>query len=531
MNARFRTAIAACAASVLVSACGGHGMSPVPHLAQTARLDFTMHWPAVSLPSARKPHFISPSTKSVVVEVNGDASLTTIANNPSTGQPVTSSISVNAPPGNDTIAISLYDKADGNGNELGQAIVAQQIAAGRANTLSATIDGLVASVDLQPLPNQPAVATSTDASGATAYTITGGASITFTAAAKDADGNVILGPGDAITYSAVAVSDALTVSPVDGHPTEFTIGSGSARSSHPVGVIVHAVDGQGGNAQSNYSVALAPMLFVAYQNGGGTGQIAAMTMQGQPLPVSGGFPGVIKPLSIVFDEDDHRLYVLDGGSHQLLAFNADGTAAGGYTAPVIPDGVGVTYDAYNHELYVAGSGNGVSVYQTDGTPVPLAGTWDNNATPAGIAAYVTTDGFVQIFVANAGNNTLARYNEDGTDGPVTPLSRSPFYDTGFPPIAVAADADDGLTYVDGIDAGGAETLTAFPGIQGGFMSSITTGLSGAAGMLYDNADGLLFVANRTSGTLGIYDNYLGGLQGQVPAPAGLSTPVAIGIAY
>lgn len=472
---------------------------------------------------------------SVVVEVNNDASLTTIANNPSTGQPATSNVSVNAPPGNDTITISLYDKTDGNGNELGQATVTQQIVAGQANTLSATIDGLVASVDLQPLANQPAVEATTDASGATGYTISGGASITFAASAKDADGNVIVGPGDAITYSADAVNSALSVSPVAGHADQFTVTSGTTRASHPVGLLVHASDGQGGNAQSNYAVTLAPMLFVAYLNGGApSGQVATMTMTGRNLPAAGAFTGVTNPVSLVFDEDDRRLYVLDGTSHQLLAFNSDGTAVSGYTAPTIASGVGVTYDSNNHDLYVAASDNSVSVFQTDGSPVTVAGTWDNNATPTGIAAYVTPDGFAQIFVANAANNTVARYNEDGTDGPFTPLSRTPYWDAGFPPAALAMNPDNGIAYYDGVDTNGTETLAAVPAVQGNYFDAIavvSSGLSGASGLLYDSNDGEVIVSNRLSGTLNIYDTYLGGLLTTISAPSGLSTPVAVGIAY
>lgn len=533
--AAYRAALTALITSVSLAACGGHGSSPLPRTPQGAQLNFTMHWPAkTSTMSLRRPKYISPSTMSVVVEVNNDASLTTIADNPSNGQPVTSNVVVNAPAGNDTITISLYDKTGGNGNELGQVTVTQQIVSAQVNTLSATIDGIVSSVDFKPLPNQSAVATSTDASGATTYTISGGATATFVATAKDAGGNVIVGPGDPITYTANAVNPALNVAQDSTHPERFTVASGSTRASHPVGVTVHAADGQGGTAQSNYSITLAPMLFVAYLNGGGPAQIAGMTMTGQKLSLPGTFPGATNPIGLVFDEDDRRLFELDGTSHELLAFNSDGTAVAGFTPQTVPAGVGLTYDSNNHELYVASSDNGVSVFQTDGTPVSVPGTWDNNSTPTGIAAWVIPNngGLEQIYVANAGNNTLARYNEDGTDGPWVPVSHTPFYDVGMPPVAVAADADvNGVMYVDGIDGTGTETLTVLEALPGFPISSITTGLSGAAGILFDSADDFVLVANRTSGTLSVYDGMLGGLVTSIPAPSGLSTPIAIGIAY
>lgn len=528
-NVRYR--IAAAAASVFLASCGGHGTSPIPQAAQIARLNFTMHWPAASGPSVRHRHFISPSTMSVVVEVNNDASLTSIANNPSAGQPATSNVSVNAPPGNDTIAISLYDKTDGNGNELGQATVTQQIVAGQANALSATIDGLVAGVDLQPLPNQPAVAASSDTTGATVYTISGGATATFVATAKDVDGNVIVGPGDPIAYSASAVSSALSVSPVPGHADQFLVGSGAVRVTHPVGIIVHAADGQGGNAQSNYDIATEPLLFVAYLNGGGPAQIAALTLAGARIPLAGTFAGVTDPVSMAFDPDDHRMYVLDGASHQLLAFNVDGTAVAGYTPPAIPAAVSVTYDTNNHELYVAGSDNGVSVFQSDATPVSVIGTWDNNATPTAIASYNTADGTTnQIMVANAGNNTVARYNEDGTDGFSSWQFRST-YDTGMPPAAMATNGDLGNTYIAGTDSSGTETLTAVAAFQGSVINTITTGISGAHSILYDSPDQTVIVANQTSGTINVYDNVFSALLTTISSPSGLSTPIAMGIAY
>lgn len=526
--ARYRAALTAIVTSVSLAACGGHGTGPLPHTTQSAQLNFAMHWPAkTSTMSLRRPTYISPSTMSVVVEVNNDASLTTIADNPSNGQPVTSNVVVNAPPGNDTITISLYDKTGGNGNELGQVTVTKQIVSGQVNTLSATIDGIVSSVDFKPLPNQSALTASTDSSGATTYTISGGGTATFVASAKDAAGNVILGPGDPIAYTANAVNPALSVTQDTNHPERFTVGSGSTRATHPVGVIVHAADGQGGTAQSNYSVVLAPMLFVAYLNGGGPAQIVGMTMTGQKLSLPGTFAGATNPISLASDEDDRRLYVLDGTSHTLLAFNADGTAVSGYTPPTVPYGVGVSYDSNNHELYVASSDNSVSVFQTDGTPVNVPGTWDNNSTPAGIAA----DVYGHIYVANAGNNTLAIYNEDGTDVRLSEAIRSAFYDVGMAPVAVAVDSDDGQTLVDGTDGTGTETLSAFVNLRGVPLASITTGLSGADGILYDSGDAEVFVANRTSGMLSVYDNFLGGLVTSIPAPSGLSTPIAIGIAY
>lgn len=516
-----------------LAGCSGGGSSALPPTAKhMAAVHFTMHWPAAgTVAHVRHRQFISPNTMSVVVEVNNDSSLTTTANNPSAGQPTTSGITVNAPAGNDVITISLYDKAGGTGNELGQATVTQNIVAGQLNSLSATIDGLVTSVDLQPLPGQATVLQSTDGSGAKVFTLAGDLGATFVATAKDADGNIIVGPGDPITYSAGAVNTALSVTPVAGHTDEFAVAPGSTQSTHPVGVMVQAADGQGGNAQSNYTMALSPLVYVAYHNAG-IGSVAAVLMDGTRLSLPGTFPGVVNPTGLAIDSDNHRIYVVDASSNKLLAFNEDGSAASGFTPAAVPNPVGVAYDSNNHDLYVAQSSNAVSEFHADGTPVSVSAAWANLSTPVGIAAWMTGDaGFQQIMVANAGNNTVSRYNEDGTPGPSTPLSRQPYYTTGMPPAGIAANAVDGYVYFDGTDSTGTQTLTAVPGIQGGFAASTTTGLSGPTGLAYDALDDSVLVANGTSGDVTIYDAALAGLTTTIHAPTGLSTPVALGIVY
>src|SRR5262249_26445508 len=146
-------------AAATLAACGGNastGVIPKSDPAAKTKLvsaTFSMHWPSAQaqMSTRRSPKFISPSTKSVVIKVNDDSTLTTISNAPSTSGGTTT-INVLAPVGSDTFVVSLYDQPQTAGETspvgkaLGQVEVAQTIVAGNANAINATVDGIVSSI-------------------------------------------------------------------------------------------------------------------------------------------------------------------------------------------------------------------------------------------------------------------------------------------------------------------------------------------------------------------------------------------------
>lgn len=522
--------LAALCALSLPACAGGHVAGTVIPQGKTAHatLSITMHWPAIGTKSGvRAPKWISPSTRSVVVQVNASESYTTIANNPSAGAPVTSSLTVDAPPGNDTIAFLLYDATDGKGNILGQATVAQQITAGHVNTISAAIDGIVASVDLQPLPNQPWITTSTDASGVKQFAMKGDAGATFVATALDADGNVIVPEASAIAFRIDALTSTLTVSPVAGQPGQFTLHGSGRGTSSPVGLVAHASVGQTAIAQTNYTVSIAPLLYAIYRNGASS-TLAAYDSTGTQVALPGTFSGITSAIGAAFDPKDHRFFVLDDSAHAILSFNSDGTAAGLPQIPA-PAGTALAYDGGNGELYLLNNDGTVAAYNAaDGSVAAAATTWSGANAPSGIDVYAA-DGFPpMIFIANAGNDTLTFYDEAGNPVGLGPR-RNRSFDATLTPSAFAVDATSGNLYVAGSSAG--TPTAAAIAVTGTPLASISAGLDSPVATAIDRGLHVLYVANATSGTIAAYDDALAGQLSTIAAPAGLSHPSTLTVVY
>jgi len=188
--------LAALAIIGALSACsggGGGGSSITPptggggSATQTVPVTFTMNWNSGSVSSiAKRPAYVPATARSVSVSVNG--------NTPQYVNAPASTIVIDAPVGTDTFVFATYDSQNGAGNVLSRASVTQAIVAGAANTVTAVLNGVVASLQVSlsnPSPNAGAPGT-----------------VNVNLAAKDADGNTIVGPGDYNTPVHLAVSDS-----------------------------------------------------------------------------------------------------------------------------------------------------------------------------------------------------------------------------------------------------------------------------------------------------------------------------------
>jgi len=186
-------ALAAFTLAALAACSGGRGTTSVPIPAApppahdgTASVVFTMHWNAKP-PSAalRSPKYIG-SALSIAVTVNGGTPQ--YLNSPVT------TMTLDAPVGTDTFAFTTYDEPNGNGNVIGKASVTKAIVLGKANTVSAALEGVVASFAIalsKANPNAGVPAT-----------------VQVEVNVFDADGNVIA--GSSANYSqpiALSISD------------------------------------------------------------------------------------------------------------------------------------------------------------------------------------------------------------------------------------------------------------------------------------------------------------------------------------
>jgi streptogramin lyase len=197
-----RLAAAAVIAALAAGCSGGGGTSAVPSTpsapqapgpsAGMASVLFTMKWNGTgtssfqrAAASQRAPRYVPPTARSVSVTVNGGTPQ--YLNAPS------STITIDAPVGTDTFTFQTYDEQNGQGNVLSRASVTQNIVSGAANSVSAVLNGVVASVTLSlsnAAPNAGVPAT-----------------VNVNAAARDADGNTIVGPGDYSVPIHLAVND------------------------------------------------------------------------------------------------------------------------------------------------------------------------------------------------------------------------------------------------------------------------------------------------------------------------------------
>lgn len=194
-------ATAALAALAAVTACGGGGgQSSLPGASGSAVATFTLTIPsnATSSSTQRSAKFISPATQSVTIGIAAAGSTTasgavTTANlTPSSpnctaataAAPLTCTVSVDAPAGNDTFVVTLYAGLNGSGSVLASSTVTAAVSATQPTTVPVTLGGVVASIAVTVVNGNNMVP--------------GGFPTTLpvTVVAKDASGATIVGPAN-----------------------------------------------------------------------------------------------------------------------------------------------------------------------------------------------------------------------------------------------------------------------------------------------------------------------------------------------
>lgn len=167
------------------------GASP-PETQGAARVTFTLSIPQNAPASAqRAPKYISSGTQSIGIAVAASgaspgaptiANLTPGSPNCSTsGTSLDCAVTMLAPPGNDTFAVTLYSGTNGGGSALSTATVQGTVTAYQVNTIPITLEGVVANVTISVTNGNDAVP------GGYATTLP------VTVTAKDASGEVIVG--------------------------------------------------------------------------------------------------------------------------------------------------------------------------------------------------------------------------------------------------------------------------------------------------------------------------------------------------
>jgi hypothetical protein len=234
-------------AASIVSACGATTKTiylpgtPVPTAMPTAtpppgspQLVFQLIIPSATAAIVRRPHYVSPATASVAIQLNGG---TVTAQNVGAGDAGCANVSggimctmtVAGAAGANTLAVETFDQPNSgttsnfaglHGNVLSSATLAVTLNASTPSTVySSSLNGVPASILIAPVPGQTNVSGS-QTSGFKFTTASGTAQ--FTVVALDADGNPIVGPG-APAISASNVPSGTTVSAVANSQTMFNV--------------------------------------------------------------------------------------------------------------------------------------------------------------------------------------------------------------------------------------------------------------------------------------------------------------------
>jgi hypothetical protein len=231
------------ALALLLSGCGGNGsatgtpaVNPIPPPAgATGQLHIIIPPRKKHKLGVRRPAFVSPSTKSLAIVINGARPvILNVAVPPCTtvsGGGLSCVFSVSAPLGKDTIVASLYDKANATGTLLGsgsQTLTVTSGGFGPTITIVAVVGHIVLHLANPALT--PRVKSST----------------TLTVNEVDPDGNTITGTyGSPITLASADATGAVTVSParVTQSGTAVTVKySGSTMMYGGAGITATAAD-------------------------------------------------------------------------------------------------------------------------------------------------------------------------------------------------------------------------------------------------------------------------------------------------
>lgn len=245
MIARRATALATVlAAGVSLAACGGGGGGggstsvPAPHTVApataapsgpTAQVTFRIDGGTTSASStARTPKYVSPATQSATVSLQGQrAPLGTVNLTPGSPNCTTGTnglqctVTVAAPIGSDTFVIATYDGQNGTGNLLSTGTVTQTVALNATNTVALVLDGVVSTVAV--ILGSSSVQAGTPAA------------VAVTVVAKDAQNNIIIGPGNysspvTLTNSDTSGVTTLSTTNVAGPATSVTLNYTGASS-------------------------------------------------------------------------------------------------------------------------------------------------------------------------------------------------------------------------------------------------------------------------------------------------------------
>jgi len=464
----------------MLAACGGQNSSfstpatmPIPATSpkNVGVASITIRVPArATSVSARRPAYVSASTQSLVIAVDGvngtPVNLTTGSPNcmaATSTTPLTCTAQIPVSAGSHTFAFTTFDATGGTGHQLSTASLTKMIVANTLNSLSVVLTGIPVAIQV----SGPAGSTGIVGNQTNGLQFLATTQQTITVTASDAGGNVIIGPGAptlTANVSGPSANSGITAAAVAGSANQFTVsstgyGNGDLvlTATSPIGPAVTAnveisattsttvlvggfslpemsvFDSHDGNIYvPDYNlctiVQVSPTLKSA-------SAIAGSTLACSVLDGTGSTARFDLPKAIAFDSTDNNLYVYEtcdvrrvnpatnqvtgiSGSMSSCAAFADGSSANAqFGAPG-----GITFDSVDGNLYASDNGNCAirqinpttgNVVTLDQTTTKACGYGDGVGgnvhfnNPAGIAFDPTHN---VLYVADAGNCVIRQIN-------------------------------------------------------------------------------------------------------------------------
>jgi hypothetical protein len=325
--------------------------------------------PASRRSGGRSPHYISPATKFIVIDVF-NASHVEVATTsqdltpgspgctPAVGQPVTCTIDIALEAAAYSADVATYDKS--GGNVLSQTTgFPFRVVRGVANAISMVLDGVPASVHVVPEPD----AVFLDGNQTTGFQMAGLAPQTVDVYGRDADGNVILGAG-APTVSLTADPHVITVTPVGKtNPNQFVLAR-IASSTSPATLTASAKPANGGTAATaTPALAFVPLLYMYQSNG--IGEYAPWSNAPVAL-IAAGLSGAmavgteVQGDQILALDGSGNLYAIDTPANHIAVYAPGSTVPARTIASGIDAPVAMAFDS-SGTLFVANQDD-VTVY-------------------------------------------------------------------------------------------------------------------------------------------------------------------------
>jgi hypothetical protein len=395
------------AAPALVSAGQSTTFPPAHHAAGTraVTISFAIPGRAVTSASTRvRPRYVSASTQSVTAAVDGGSAAVATSNCANGACTVT----VDLTPGKHSVALRLWDAANGGGNELASNTAATcSVTIAAANTCTAILYGLAASVQMAT------VSTNVVGSQAGSFTYTNRNATPFTVVALDADGNQILGAGS-LALALTASSNNITIAtpapnaaPISA-PT-YSITDTEVTAQTVTASVTPAPNSDGSAVSANVTLAASGpyagdlFYFTSANNFEAIVAATGLTAVSIPNPVTGA----------PFSTTTGNTVLLNGSGSGTLNFFDLTTDTITHTVTnscASADNVPLAAD---RDLFFYECGGHVYAYNTSGTQTA---TWTDGETWSGVGQNHST-GFIAAgggFVYTIVGTTVTVYNAAGT---------------------------------------------------------------------------------------------------------------------